>query len=200
MFLQVFADQQTLTWIILPILIFLARVADVSLGTIRVIFITKGFKYIAPLIGFFEILIWLFAIGQIMQNLSNAISMIAYAGGFAAGTFVGMIIEEKLSFGDVLVRIISKHNVPEMVAKLKEEGFKITSVNAEGETGEVKVILIITPRKNVHEAIKIINDLNPNAFYTIEDVRSVEETTSAPKKSVFSLSNLKMFPAFKKGK
>lgn len=179
MFLQVF-DEQTLTWVVLPLLIFLARVADVSLGTIRVIFISKGFKHIAPLIGFFEILIWLFAIGQIMQNLGNWTSMIAYAAGFAAGTFVGMIIEEKLSFGDVLVRVISKHNVPEMVSRLEENGYRLTSVNAEGEKGEVKIIMIVTRRKSVGSIIKIIKGINPSAFYTIEDIKSVEEGSVSP--------------------
>ena len=189
MFLQV--DQQTLTWVVLPLLIFLARVADVSLGTIRVIFISKGFKYIAPLIGFFEILIWLFAIGQIMQNLGNWISMFAYAAGFAGGTFVGMIIEEKLSFGEVLVRVISKHNVPEMVSKLEEDGYRLTSVNAEGEKGEVKVIMIVTQRRRAGNIISIIKGINPDAFYTIEDIKSVGEGS-------VSMVSKKGF--FKKGK
>lgn len=190
MFLQLF-DQQTLTWVVLPLLIFLARVADVSLGTIRVIFISKGFKYIAPLIGFFEILIWLFAIGQIMQNLGNWISMIAYAAGFAGGTFVGMFIEEKLSFGDVLIRVISKHNVPQMISKLEENGYHLTSLNAEGEKGEVKVIMIVTQRRRAHQIINIIKQINPDAFYTIEDIKSVEDGSVS--------LNQKKFPA-KKGK
>ena len=200
MLLQAALDFQAISWIILPFLIFCARVADVSLGTIRLIFISKGFKHIAPIIGFFEIIIWLFAISQIMQNLNDWPTMIAYAAGFAFGTFAGMALEEKLSFGEVLVRIITKHNVPEMVLKLKSEGYRITSVNAEGEKGEVKVILIITQRKTALKAIKIIKEINSDAFYTIEDIKSVEEGSTNTKKSVFSVHNLRMFNIFKKGK
>lgn len=192
-------DSFTFTWVVLPILIFLARVGDVSLGTIRVIFISKGYKYIAPLIGFIEILIWLFAIGQIMQNLNNFVTMFAYAGGFAAGTFVGMWLEEKLSFGEVLVRIISKHNVPQMVQKLEENGFRLTSVDAEGVKGEVKIILVITERKNLKKILEIIQSLNSDAFYTIEDIKSVSDKMNSGNK-FFSLEKLKMFPVFKKGK
>jgi len=79
-------------WVVLPVLIFIARVADVSLGTVRVIFITRGLKYFAPIVGFLEILIWLLAIGQIMRNLSHPICYIAYAGGFATGNYVGIWI------------------------------------------------------------------------------------------------------------
>ena len=95
------ADALTFTpffaWVVLPLLIFFARICDVTLGTIRVIFISKGFKYIAPCIGFFEVIIWLLAIGQVMNNITNVASYIAYGAGFATGTFVGMAIEEKLS-------------------------------------------------------------------------------------------------------
>jgi len=106
-------------WLILPLLIFLARVADVSIGTIRLIFISRGLKYLAPLVGFFEILIWLLAIGQIMKNLSNPACYIAYAGGFAMGNFVGMWIAERLSLGVVLIRVVTKKDATELVECLK---------------------------------------------------------------------------------
>jgi uncharacterized protein YebE (UPF0316 family) len=80
------------TWIVLPLLIFLARVVDVSMGTIRVIFVSRGLKYLAPVVGFFEVLIWLLAIGQIMKNLSSPLCYVAYAGGFAAGNYIGIVI------------------------------------------------------------------------------------------------------------
>lgn len=189
---------EIITWVILPVLIFLARVADVSLGTIRVLFISRGFKYLAPLIGFFEILIWLFAITQIMQNLNNAPSFFAYAFGFAFGTFVGMWIEEKISLGEVLIRIISSHNVPEMVSSLEANGYKITSVSAQSLKGEVKIILLVTHRKNAPNVLKLINSLNKEAFYTIEDLKSVSD--ESPQPNIFSLDTLKQMHLFKKGK
>jgi uncharacterized protein YebE (UPF0316 family) len=81
-------------WVLLPLMIFFARVCDVSLGTVRIIFISKGIRYLAPFVGFFEILIWLLAISQIIQNLTNRYYYIFYAGGFACGTFAGIIIDE----------------------------------------------------------------------------------------------------------
>ena len=88
-------------WLLLPFLIFMARIADVSIGTVRLIFVSRGFKYLAPIVGFFEVHIWLLAIGQIMKNLSNPICYLGYAGGFAMGNYVGMHIAEKLSLGVV---------------------------------------------------------------------------------------------------
>ena len=88
-------------------LIFAARIADVSIGTVRLIFISRGLKYLAPIVGFFEVFIWLMAIGQIMQNISNPVCFVAYAGGFAMGNFVGMCIAEKLSLGVVMVRVVT---------------------------------------------------------------------------------------------
>lgn len=193
-------DPQTLSWIAIPILIFLARVADVSLGTIRVVFISKGYKALSAFVGFFEVLIWLFAIGQIMQNLTNWTSIFAYAAGFAAGTFVGLVIEEKLSFGDVLIRIISRYDVPQIISKLRKNGYKTTQVSGEGDEGEVKVILAVTHRKNIHAAINLIKQVNPGAFYTIEDLKTIDDSDTKQKKHGSFMRPLKLFDAFKKGK
>ena len=106
-------------WILLPLLIFFARVCDVSLGTIRIIFVSKGIKYLAPIVGFFEILIWLLALGQIMQNLNNVFYYIFYAGGFATGNYVGILLEEKLSIGTVGIRIITKREAEKLIEVLK---------------------------------------------------------------------------------
>ncbi len=97
-------------YVVLPIMIFCARICDVTMGTIRVIFISKGIRYLAPVIGFFEVIIWLLAIGQVMNNLTNVVSYIAYGAGFAAGTYIGMYIEEKISLGLTSVRIITKED------------------------------------------------------------------------------------------
>ena len=98
---------ELLNYAILPLLIFLARIGDVSIATIRIIFVMSGKKVIAPILGFFESLIWLLANGQIFNNIDNVWSYIAYASGYATGTFVGMYIEEKLAIGRVVVRIIT---------------------------------------------------------------------------------------------
>ena len=163
------------TFVILPFLIFIARITDVSLGTLRIIFVSKGYKIIAPLIGFIEILIWIVAISKIIQNIDNWICYIAYAGGFAVGNYVGMRLEEKLAIGFELVRVITQKDASKLEANLKEQGFGITTIEAQGVSGEVAVIYLIINRKRIKEVIDIIKKYNPNALYTIEDLRFVSK-------------------------
>jgi len=162
-------------WILLPLLIFLARVSDVSIGTIRIIFVSKGIKYFAALAGFFEILIWLMAIGQIMQNFSNLYYYFFYAGGFAIGNLVGIIIEEKISIGIVGIRIITRRDAKELIKSLRSLNFSATVVDADGPKGKVKIIFTVVNRQNISEVIKIVKKYNSGAFYSIEDIRKVSE-------------------------
>ena len=187
-------------WFVLPALIFLARVADVSIGTVRVIFVARGLKYVAPIIGFFEILIWLLAIGQIMKNLSNPVCYIAYASGFAMGNFVGIWIAEKLSLGVVLIRVVTKKDASELVEYLKSGDYGVTSVDGHGTAGEVKVVFTIVPRREAQSVVELIKRFNPQAFYSIEDVGFVEKGIFPAKRAgdFFGLS--KLFKPFRKGK
>jgi uncharacterized protein YebE (UPF0316 family) len=169
------ASPEVLTYVILPILIFLARICDVSLGTIRVIFISKGIRYLAPIIGFFEVIIWLLAIGQIMNNLTNFVAYIAYGAGFAAGTYIGMVIEEKISLGLVSVRIITKKDPGELIQYLRLNNYGVTSLDGEGGTGKVKMVFTIIKRQDLPHVVEIIKKFHPNAFYSVDDVKSVGE-------------------------
>jgi uncharacterized protein YebE (UPF0316 family) len=163
------------TYVILPLLILVARVCDVTIGTIRIVFIARGNKLLAPILGFFEILIWLLAIRQILQNLENVFCYLAYAGGFAIGNLIGITIEEKLAYGQLLIRIVTEKDASDLIASLRRKGFGVTRISAEGSTGSVSVIYTIINRVRIEKAIRTINRFNPNAFYTIEDVRSVEK-------------------------
>ncbi|MFA5239582.1 MAG: DUF2179 domain-containing protein [Phycisphaerae bacterium] len=187
-------------WFILPVLIFVARVADVSMGTMRVIFVSRGLKYMAPVVGFFEILIWLLAIGQIMANLSNPACYIAYAGGFAMGNFVGIHIAEKLSLGVVNIRVVTQRDASELMERLTACGYGVTSLAGHGTAGEVKVLFTIVPRREVLKVVELIKQFNPKAFYSIEEVGFVEEGIFPAKRagSFFGLSE--MFRPFRKGK
>lgn len=187
-------------WFVLPALIFLARVADVSIGTVRVIFVARGLKYVAPIIGFFEILIWLLAIGQIMKNLSNPVCYIAYAGGFAMGNFVGMWIAEKLSLGLVLIRVVTKKDASELVEYLKSADYGVTSVDGHGTAGEVKVVFTIVPRREAQSAVELIKRFNPQAFYSIEEVDFVEKGIFPAKRCGDFFGSSKFFKPFRKGK
>jgi len=163
------------TWVILPFLIFTARIIDVSLGTIRVIFISKGMRILAPLLGFFEILIWLVAIGQILQNLTHWVNYVAYASGFAMGNYVGMLIENKLALGSVLLRVIIRKESDELTQALIEKNYGVTNVDAHGRYGPVQVMFMLLARQDVSEVVDIIHKFSPKAFYSIEDVRYVRE-------------------------
>lgn len=187
-------------WILLPLLIFLSRVVDVTMGTIRIIFVSRGLKYLAPVVGFFEILIWLIAIGQIMKNLSNPMCYIAYAGGFAVGNFVGITIAEKLSLGVVLIRVVTAKDAWPLVERLKEQNYGITSVDGHGTTGEVKVVFTVVKRREVTNIVELIKTFNPHAFYSIEEVGFVEKGVFPLRDSWQNSHLLKLFKPFRKGK
>lgn len=157
--------------IIIPILIFVARVTDVTFGTIRIILISRGRKYVAPIFGFFEIIIWLFAISQIMQHLTNITYYLAYACGYAVGSFVGVWVEEKMAIGMVVVRIITKKDASELVERLRVTGYGVTSFDGQGSTGNVKLIYMTIERKDIDDIVGIIKEFNPKAFFSIEEVR-----------------------------
>lgn len=159
------------TWVILPLLIFLARVVDMSMDTVRILFIAKRLKYLAPVIGFFEILVWLMAMKQVMQNLNNIGYMLAYAAGFATGNFVGMYIEQILSIGKVIIRIIGK-DCDGLIDILRAVGCGVTSIDAQGLNGDVKIIFSIINRSDAESVITKIREFNPQAFYSVEEVSS----------------------------
>jgi len=168
-----FLNSELVAYILLPLFIFLARIIDVSLGTLRIIFTTKGMKRVAPFVGFFEILIWLMAISRIMQDLDNWVSYIAYAAGFATGNFVGMYLEEKLAIGHEMIRVITRKDATALIADLRSGGYGVTSVKAQGIDGEVAVIFIIARRSMIKSVLDKINHFNPRALYTVEAIKYV---------------------------
>lgn len=169
-------DMNVYIWVILPVLIFLGRIMDVSLGTIRIIFIARNLRYIAPFIGFFEVMIWLLAVRQIMQGEHiNIACFVAYSAGFASGTYVGMYLENLLSIGKVLIRVITNKDACDLVKYLRLAGYGLTCIDAEGATGPVEVVFSVVERHDIPKIVKIIERFNPHAFYTIEDVRFVSE-------------------------
>ena len=156
-------------------LIFLARVADVSLGTFRTIVVFRGHKILASLIGFFEITIWLVAASQVLTNLDQWYLGLAYASGFAVGTYVGISIESRFAIGNELIRCIS-FNRDVLAGKLRKEGFKVVSFDGDmGETYPVELLLIIEKRRNVSSLIQLIKELDQTAVYSVSDVKSVYE-------------------------
>jgi uncharacterized protein YebE (UPF0316 family) len=187
-------------WVVLPILIFLARIADVSLGTVRVILVSQRLKYLAPVAGFFEVLIWILVIGQIMKNLSSPICYVAYAGGFAAGNFIGILIAERLSLGTVLVRVIFPKQANGLIGRLRERRYGVTSIDGQGANGPVQILFTIVPRREVYAVIELVKESNPQAFYSIEDVDHVERGVFPIRRTWSDLPVLKLIRPFRKGK
>lgn len=167
-------------YLVLPLLIFLARVLDVSIGTIRLIFVSRGLRVLAPILGFFEILIWLIAIGQIMKNLTEWYYYIAYSGGFAAGTWIGIWIEQKLALGVVTMRVITRNGTSELIDDLRGNNYGVTLFQGEGSTGKVNLIYMLLARQDLKKVIATVKKHNPNAFYLVEDVRFAQEGVFPP--------------------
>ncbi len=158
---------------ILALLIFMARVADVSLGTFRTIVIFRGYKFLAALIGFVEIMIWLVAAAQVLTNLDKWYLALAYAAGFAVGNYLGMWIESRFAIGNELVRCIS-FNRDVLCEKIREQGYKVVSFDGDmGRESPVELLLIIEKRRNVPSLIQMIKALDHTAIYSVSDVKSV---------------------------
>jgi uncharacterized protein YebE (UPF0316 family) len=188
------------TWVVIPVLIFIARILDVSLGTVRLIFVSRGFKFLAPLVGFFEVLIWILAMGQIMRNLTNPVCYIAYAGGFAMGNFVGIHIAEKLSLGVVLVRVVTDKNASGLIESLKGENYGVTSIDGHGVSGQVKIIFTVVPRKEVRGVVDLVKKFDSQAFYSVEEVGFVEKGIFPMRKDLRNSTFLGTLWPFRKGK
>jgi len=184
-------DTPLFNYLLLPLLIFSARIIDQTIGTIRLIYAAKGFKYLAPLFGFFESIIWLTAISQIMRHLDNFYCYIAFAGGFAMGNFFGIYLEQKISIGVILVRVILQKYEAILGENLKASGYGFTLVDAEGREGSVKLLFSTINRRDLKKYLKIVHEIRPKAFYTVEDIRQVKGNVfeKTKRSSIFSRTN-----------
>jgi uncharacterized protein YebE (UPF0316 family) len=162
-------------WIGLPLIIFLARILDVAISTLRLMFLARGSRVQASVIGFFEAFIWIIVISQVIRNLDNVMCYLAYASGFAMGTFVGMKIEERLALGKIIMRVITPDPSSAMLKELRAGGFAVTRVAAEGAKGSVQLLFMVLKRADMKRAVAMIHKNNPQAFYTVEDVRYAKE-------------------------
>jgi uncharacterized protein YebE (UPF0316 family) len=152
--------------------IFFAEMTVVTLSTLRVIFIARGMKYSASCLGFFEVSIWLYAIGQVMTNLSDLRCALAFAGGFTMGNFLGMLIEQKLALGSVVVRVITHKGAGQLVEGLRLAGYGVTCIEGEGAKGAVEVILTVLPRRELDAVVEMLKRFDPNVFYSVDALQS----------------------------
>ncbi|MFZ5808718.1 MAG: DUF2179 domain-containing protein [Chloroflexota bacterium] len=168
-------DSTWFQWVILPLIIFCARILDVTLGTLRIVFLAHGRRSVAPLVGFVEVLIWILAISQIMRNLTNPLTYLAYAGGFAAGNYIGLWVEEKLAIGMVAVRVFMKQDSEILMEKLKQAGYGVTRLSGMGTQGAIDIIYTLIHRRSLPDVVDLIHQVNPKTFFAVEEIRSASQ-------------------------
>ena len=157
-----------------PLIIFLLRVCDVSMATLRLISAVRGQKLMATALGFVEILIWIVAVATVVRNLGSPLLVIGYAAGFAAGTYVGMTIEEKLAFGFAEVRIVSRQTGVEIAEALRDLGFGVTEMLGQGREGRVEILTTVVPRRMLRHLLDEVNHWDDEAFVVVEEPRSIQ--------------------------
>ena len=169
---------------VLPVVIFLGRICDVSLGTLRIVFVSRGEKKIAPLIGFVEVFIWVVIIAQVLSRANDLVSYLAYAGGYAAGTYIGLRIEEHIAFGFVKYRVFTMQNGMELVALLNQKGFGSTLVHGEGSVSDIDIIESVVGRKDAKVVENLVQGFDPKAFCLMEDIRAKQLGIFAKRQSL----------------
>lgn len=165
------------TWIVV-LLVFSVRIIDVSIGTLRTISVVQGRMALSVALGFFEVLIWIAALSQVIVGVSdNPVLMVAYAGGFAVGNAVGIRLERMLALGAVVVRMITSQNDEDadVVDALRHAGFRVTTFEGEGRDGTVNLIYVRCQRRELSKLLKIVKSLRPSIFYTVEPVQEQSE-------------------------
>lgn len=151
------------------VVIFILRAIDVGMATVRIVLLSRGRKGAAAIIGFFECLIWVVAVSRVLTGLEDPLRMVAFAAGFAAGTYVGSMVEEWLAIGQTLIRVVTSIDEPSVASAIRDRGFGATVLNGDGRNGEVRVCFTVIPRKRVDELLGVIHEVAPNAYLTIED-------------------------------
>lgn len=160
---------------LLPFFIFFAELCVVTLSTLRTIFVARGMKFLAPLMGCVEVSIWLFAIGQVMRNLSDVTCSAAFAGGFTLGNFLGVLIEGKLAMGNAVVRIITPKDAGDLIEALRSAGYGVTAVDARGATGPVQIVLTVVRRRDLGRVVALAKDFDPKVFYSVDDLKEAAQ-------------------------
>ncbi len=174
----------------IPILIFLARVCDVSLGTLRTLLMITGHRVLAVVLGVAEVTIWIFAVGGVVNYLSYPMAVVGYAGGFGVGVLAGMMLEEKLALGYRIVRVISNLQAVDISSLLRAEGYRATRVDGSGMSGPVEIAFMVIRRKQLSHVRKLLKDHAPEAFYSIERVDAAQSAQAVTMDSRFSKSLL----------
>jgi uncharacterized protein YebE (UPF0316 family) len=158
-----------------PLLIFCLRVTDVSMATVRTLLIVRGAKMFVPVIGFFEVSIWVFAVSAVVQNLTSPLHLVGYAGGFATGNVVGMMLEERMALGMASVNTMVRTGGAALAASLRDLGFAVTEMDGRGKDGPVEVLYSVIPRRRIGAYMAEVERGAPNAFSVVEDPKAIRQ-------------------------
>jgi uncharacterized protein YebE (UPF0316 family) len=157
--------------------IFTLRLIDVALATVRIVLLGRGKKGTAATLALIEGLIWVVAITRVLSaGLDDPARIVAFAAGFAAGTFVGALVEERLALGQSLVRIVAPVSTPPVADALRAEGYGATVINGDGMDGEVRLTFTVVPRKKLKEVTALVHQVNPGAYVTVDQTSSIDLT------------------------
>jgi uncharacterized protein YebE (UPF0316 family) len=156
-----------------PLIIFCLRIVDVSMSTIRILLAVRGYKAVVPILGFFEVIIWMFAVGNAIRFLDSGWHLLGYAGGFATGNVVGMMIEERLAIGFATIRVVSTHAGVEMADALRNIGFGVTEFGGQGRDGRVEVVYTVCMRRDIERVVNEVERWDRQAFITVEEPRDI---------------------------
>ena len=157
----------------IPILIFVGRICDVSIGTLRTMLVVSGHRFLAAALGAVEVIIWLLAVGGAIKFLGEWTAVLGYVCGFMTGVLLGMWIEEKLAFGYRAVRIINTNGAVKMCDALRERGYRVTRISGHGKNGEVEIGMLVIRRRRLEELRKVVREIVPEAFLTVERVEQI---------------------------
>lgn len=155
------------------LLIFMLRVGDMTLDTVRVLFVVRGKKKLAWVLGFFQAIIFVVAISQVLTNLTNILNVLGYASGFATGNVIGMLIEERLAIGHIHLTIVSPAHGTALAEKLRAQGFAVTEISGRGLNGMVALLHVDVMRRRIDEVETITLEEDPEAFITAEELRTI---------------------------
>lgn len=156
------------------LLIFFARVSDVSLATVRTLMVVQGRRVQAAIIGFFEVSIYVTALSKVVSSLDNPLNLLAYALGFATGNFVGITIESKIALGNLAAQIVLKTNDnKELISALREKGFGVTIIEGHGFEGPREILNVALNRKDLSKLQKLVYDFDNKAFITVSSINPI---------------------------
>ena len=154
-------------------MVFGLRITDMSMDTLRVLFVVRGRKQVAWVLGFFQSAVYVIAIAKVLSNLGNPLTVLGYAAGFATGNVLGMFVEERLAVGHVQLQIVTQRRGMALAKALREGGYGVTEIAAHGKDGMVHLLTASVLRKDVAKAQAIVHETDEEAFVTLEDVRPI---------------------------